>query len=211
MNIKKHYLNLSLFISFLLIKKRKKNIKILVIFHFLLLVTYTFDIFALINKNNSTLNDILFINNIIKEIKENDIESLLLKKTKIENIMLLIKIMPFIKKDLRIFIKNNNNNICQLFNKIFYGKQIINNTLRITQKDLKETFNDIWNYDWEIFPELEEINKVRYIINKYYNESYLNIFDKALNDHLKIYIEKKKNKFTSKEIKQLMSKLFFIY
>jgi hypothetical protein len=158
----------------------------------------------LINKNYITSKDILFINNIIKE---NGIESLILKKTKIENIMLLVKIIPFIKKDLLIY---NNNNLFQLFNKIFYGKQIINNTLRITQKDIKETFNDIWNYDWEIFPELEEINRVRYIIKKYYNESYLKIFDKALNDNLKIYIKKKNNKFTSKEIKQLMSKLFFI-
>lgn len=151
-------------------------------------MTYSFDIFVLINKNNSISNDILFINNIIKE---NGIEPLLLKKTKIENIMLLVKIMPFIKKDLHIYIKNNNNNLFHLFNKIFYGKQIINNTIRITQKDIKETFNDIWNYDWEIFPELEEINRVRYIINKYYNESYLKIFDKALNDNVKIYIKKK--------------------
>ena len=69
-------------------------------------MTYSFDIFVLINKNNSISNDILFINNIIKE---NGIEPLLLKKTKIENIMLLVKIMPFIKKDLHIYIKNNNN------------------------------------------------------------------------------------------------------
>lgn len=96
--------------------------------------------------------------------------------------------------------------------KIFYEKEIFNNnTLRITRKDiyyLIVNFNELWNYKWEIFPELEEINKVRYIINNYYNESFLEIFDKALNLNLRLYIQNKKNKFSLKEIKQLMSKLF---
>ena len=96
--------------------------------------------------------------------------------------------------------------------KIFYEKEIFNNnTLRITRKDiyyLIVNFNELWNYKWEIFPELEEINKVRYIINNYYNESFLEIFDKALNFNLRLYIQNKKNKFSLKEIKQLMSKLF---
>ena len=50
--------------------------------------------------------------------------------------------------------------------------------------------------------------RVRYIINNYYNESFLEIFDKALNLNLRLYIQNKKNKFSLKEIKQLMSKLF---
>ena len=143
---------------------------------------------------------------------ENDKNSLLkIKASKIENVILLVEIMPLLKKDLLIYL-NNNKDLFKLFNKIFYEKEIFNNnTLRITRKDiyyLIVNFNELWNYKWEVFPELEEINKVRYIINNYYNESFLEIFDKALNLNLRLYIQNKKNKFSLREIKQLMSKLF---
>ena len=160
----------------------------------------------MLNNNIKNIsNDILNYSNIISE---NDKDYLLkIKSSKIENIILLVEIMPFLKKDLLIY-PNKNKDLFKFFNRIFYEKEIFNNnTLRITPKDiyyLIANFNELWNYKWEIFPELEEINRVRYIINNYYNESFLEIFDKALNLNLRLYIQNKKNKFSLKEIKQLI-------
>jgi len=49
------------------------------------------------------------------------------------------------------------------------------------------------------------LNNLRYIINNYYNESSLIIFQKSLNMNYKLYIQKK-NEMTYKEIKKLLSK-----
>ena len=197
-------------ILFFFIEKNGKNLlKFIIIVLLFLFLIFDFEDNALNNRINNITNDILKDFNIISE---NDKDSLLkIKASKIENIILLVEIMPFLKKDLLIYL-NNNKDLFKLFKKIFYEKEIFNNnTLRITRKDiyyLIVNFNELWNYKWEIFPELEEINKVRYIINNYYNESFLEIFDKALNFNLRLYIQNKKNKFSLKEIKQLMSKLF---
>lgn len=197
-------------ILFFYIEKNGKNLlKFIIIFLLFLFLIFDFEDNVLNNRINNITNDILKDFNIISE---NDKDSLLkIRASKIENIILLVEIMPFLKKDLLIYL-NNNKDLFKLFKKIFYEKEIFNNnTLRITRKDiyyLIVNFNELWNYKWEIFPELEEINKVRYIINNYYNESFLEIFDKALNLNLRLYIQNKKNKFSLKEIKQLMSKLF---
>ncbi len=174
-------------IFFFFVEKNGKNLfKFTIIFLLFLFLNRGFDDYVL---NNNVTDNILKDFNIIWE---NDKDSLLkIKASKIENIILLVEIMPFLKKDLLIYL-NNNKDLYKLFNKIFYEKEIFNNnTLRITRKDiyyLIVNFNELWNYKWELFPELEEINKVRYIINNYYNESFLEIFDKALNLNLRLYI-----------------------
>lgn len=50
-----------------------------------------------------------------------------------------------------------------------------------------------------------------YIINNYYNKICLEIFDKALNMNLNLYIRNKKKKISFKEINRLMSKLLRIF
>ena len=49
-------------------------------------------------------------------------------------------------------------------------------------------------------------NCLRYIINNYYNETLLNIFDKSLNLNLKRYIKIMKNNLSFNEFNNLMSK-----
>ena len=196
-------------ILFFFIEKNVKNLLKFIIIFLQLFLIYNYEDYVLNNRINNISNDILNNSNIISE---NDKDYLLkIKSSKIENIILLVEIMPFLKKDLLIY-PNKNKDLFKFFNRIFYEKEIFNNNiLRITPKDiyyLIANFNELWNYKWEIFPELEEINRVRYIINNYYNESFLEIFDKALNLNLRLYIQNKKNKFSLKEIKQLMSKLF---
>ena len=74
---------------------------------------------------------------------------------------------------------------------------------------LVQRFNEIINYKWEIIPDLNLINQLRYIINNFYNEYCLDLFDKALNFNLNNYIKINKTNFSSKDINNLMSKYNF--
>ena len=148
-----------------------------------------------------------FINNIF--IKDNDDLLLDLEKTKIENILILIEIIPFLKKNLFLNLQNKKK-LYPFFNKIFNRKNIDDYNIIINKTDifyLIQNFKELLDYKWELFPKLKIINSVRFIINNYYNELCLEIFDKALNMNLDLYIQNKKNTLSSKEISRLMGKL----
>ena len=53
------------------------------------------------------------------------------------------------------------------------------------------------------------LNNIRSIINNYYNESCLEIFDKSLNLNFKYFIQNKRKKFSLESINDLMSKPSF--
>ena len=152
-----------------------------------------------------------FINNIF--IKDNDDLLLNLEKTKIENILILIEIIPFLKNNLFINLQKNKI-LYPFFNKIFNRKNNDDYNIIVNKTDifyLIQNFKELLDYKWELFPKLKIINSVRYIINNFYNELCLEVFDKALNMNLDFYIHNKKNTLSSKEINRLMSKLSNIY
>ena len=69
-----------------------------------------------------------------------------------------------------------------------------------------EKFHDLINYKWEFIPNKELLNNIRYIINNYYNNSYLEIFDKSLNSNFKYFLRNKKEYLSLSELNALMSK-----
>lgn len=163
------------------------------------------------------IKSINYINNhyfeFIRNINEIDLYYLLnRKKYKIEIIFLLINTIPFIQK--KITIKGNKNNKMHLLMKDIFKNKIFNNDyIYIDNNDyyyLIQNFDEIINYEWEFMPQKIFIDNLRFIINNYYNEKCLRIFEKSLNYNFKIYIEKKK-KFSFQEMIYLMSKFLFIY
>jgi len=134
-----------------------------------------------------------------------------LKKTKIENILILIGIFPFLKNKSKILYKFNNKEIYYLFKNIFINKIIKKRFITINENDFHyfiNNFNDLINYKWDLIPDEDIINNVRYILKKYYNEFCIEQFDKSLNKNIKNYIDNKKKIMSFKTIKKLMSKLF---
>ena len=163
--------------------------------------------------NYYNCSDNIFINNnIYEDIVENEQKISLfidIKKTKIENILLLIGIIPFLKNYSTITYKINKKEIYKLFKNIFKNKKIKNKIIKISEYDLNyflDKFNDLINYKWEFIPNKELLNNIRYIINNYYNSSYLEIFDKSLNLNFKYFLRNKKDYLTLSELNALMSK-----
>ena len=160
-----------------------------------------------LNKSNSLMD--------IERIGKNiDIEILFLQvaKTKIENIFILLAIFPFLKEDSIICYKNKNKEDYKIMNKIFYKTDDKRN-VKIFYNDLKNfinKFNESINYDWEIIKENELIKTIRYIINNYYNETFLEIFDKSMNMIFKRYIQNIRNNLSINEINEMMSKFLII-
>ena len=160
-------------------------------------------IIALINRN--IYDDIIDINPNIHLL-------LNIKYTKIESIFLLIGILPFLKNNSTITIQINDKTIYKLFKNVFNNKKF-RKTIIINQFDfhfLEEKLIDLINYKWELIPELNISQTMRYIINHFYKEIYLNNFDQLLNLNFKYYIENKKSELTNEQIKELMSKFYLI-
>ena len=165
------------------------------------------------NLNYNISNEYYFIET-IKKIEEN-YGNLILKiqKSKIENIFLLLVLYPFLKNNSVILCKIKNIEDYNKLNFIFNIKKI-KKVLRINIKDINyliEQFNNKIYYIWEIFPSLDLLKKIRYIINNYYNEFILEIFDNSLNLNMGNYIKKNKNDLNSDKIYYLMSKLKLLY
>ena len=163
--------------------------------------------------NYNISNEYYFIET-IKKIEEN-YGNLILKiqKSKIENIFLLLVLYPFLKNNSVILCKIKNIEDYNKLNFIFNIKKI-KKVLRINIKDINyliEQFNNKIYYIWEIFPSLDLLKKIRYIINNYYNEFILEIFDNSLNLNMGNYIKNNKNDLNSDKIYYLMSKLKLLY
>ena len=168
-------------------------------------------------KKNDIINDInlsKYINNnyfiIMNKINNKNNPVLSKNNYNIENVFILIEIMPFIKNKI-IIKKSKIKEIFQLIKNIFLDKRN-SNIIIIDNKDyyyLVKRFNEIINYKWEIIPDLKLINQLRYIINNFYNEYCLDSFDKALNFNVNNYIKMNKTNFSSKDINNLMSKYNF--
>ena len=183
--------------KFYLIKKSK----ILEIFIIIIIFSTSIKFF---NKSNNDLiielsniynNNKLFFN---KHNHLNESISYLLsntKKIKIEKIFAIISLIPFLRSH-KIKVKIRNKIIHELIRTI-----IPINGFRKNYKDIKKTnknyylidFSDLLYYKWNKIPDINLINNVRFIINNYYSELYLTIFDKALNLNLKYFIKSNYN------------------
>ena len=101
----------------------------------------------------------------------------------------MVKIIPFLKDKISIIIKISKN-LYPFFKKTFKNQKLKNNIIKFNNhyfKYLIKNFENIFDYDWELIPKLDDINRVRYVINNYYNEFCLKIFDKYLNHNLNNY------------------------
>ena len=155
--------------------------------------------------NSNFYNDILEINSNINLLIN-------IKKPKLENILLLFSIIPFLKNNSTLSYKINNKGIYKFFKKILNKK--------INYKEVKLNYNDLFflnskmkqilNYIWELIPKKFMLDNLRYIINNYYKESNLAVFEGSLNLNYKSYIQNKIIEMTYEEIKNLLSKLIFI-
>ena len=131
-----------------------------------------------------------------------------INKSKLENIFLLLVIIPFLKNNSTLTYKIKDKGIYKLFRKEF-KKKIKYKIIKLDYNDLKNFKNNIKNllyYKWELIPKQFILNNFRHIINKYYNESNLRVFHKSLNINYESYIQNMTNGMTFVEIKNLLSK-----
>ena len=150
----------------------------------------------------------------IIEINENINLNINLKKTKIENLFMLIGMMPFLKNNSTISYKINHKDIYKLLKNMFNNKTIKNKIIKFDQNDFNifnKKINDLIYYKWEKIPDHNITDNIRSIINNYYNESCLDTFDKSLNLNFKYFIQNKKNELSNEDIEKLLSKFFFKY
>lgn len=160
------------------------------------------------NCSNNIFIDNNFYENIL-EINQKINLFVNIKKTRIENILLLIGIIPFLKNNSSIIYKINKKEIFKLFKNIFKYNIINNKFVKLNEYNFNnfiEKFNELINYKWEIIPTKIISNNIRYIINNYYNESCLEIFEKSLNLNIKFYLKKEKKPLSLIKINDLMSK-----
>lgn len=164
---------------------------------------------------NEIFNNMHFYEDIF-EINENIHLFLNIKNTRIEKIFILIGLFPFLKNNSSITFKINDKETYQLFKYIFQNKEI-RRSIIINKEDfhfILDKYNDLIRCNWELIPNKNITQTLRYIINNYYNETFLDIFDKSLNLNFKIYIDKQKDELSNEQIKELMCKFkiyLFIY
>ena len=152
--------------------------------------------------NNDFYEDVLEINNNIDLLMN-------IKITKLENIILLLGIIPFLKKNSTLFYKINNKEIYNYIKKIFKNKKINHKIIKLSYNDFyifNEKVEELLSYKWELIPEKVILDNLRYIINNYYNESNLNIFQKSLYMNYDFYIQRKRKEITYSDLESLLSK-----
>ena len=152
--------------------------------------------------NKDFYEDVLEINNNIDLLMN-------IKISKLENIILLLGIIPFLKKNSTLSYKINNKEIFNFIKKIFKNKKIKHRIIKLNYNDfntLKEKVEELLNYKWELIPEKVMLDNLRYIINNYYNESSFNIYQKSLYMNYHLYIQRKRKEITYSDLVSLLSK-----
>ena len=186
----------------------KKFLVILINIFFIIYFSYFTVKKEFINKNKNYINyDMDFFKNLFKENKSNINKLINANRTKIENIFILIGIMPYLSNN-KILLRKNIIKINQFL-------EIKNNKYPLNKNEINfnntTIFKDLLYYKWEIIPNNNLIKNLRYVINQYYNEYCLEIFDKSLNLNFNYYINNNRNKLSLENIKDLMSKLKYLF
>ena len=153
-------------------------------------------------KNYDFYEDVLEINNNIELLMN-------IKISKLENIVLLLGIIPFLKNNSTLSYKINSKEIYNYVKKIFKNKKIKHKIIKLDYNDFtnfNEKIDELLNYKWEFIPEKVILDNLRYVINNYYNESNFNIFQKKLNTNYDFYIQRKRKEITYSDLVSLLSK-----
>ena len=175
----------------------------------------------ILEMNSNCLNDIFINNNFynnLKDIKHNIRLSINnIKRVKIENIIILICLMPFIKGKSKIEYRIKNKVIYNYFKSNIKLPIKKNNIVMLTASDyhyFNDNFFELLNYKWEFIPKQYILNHLRHIIKNFYNASSLNIFDESLNLNFYYYLKNKNFLLSFENITDLISKsnilLFFL-
>lgn len=133
------------------------------------------------------------------------------KDSKVENILILIGLFPFLNDNSTIYFITKTRISYQIINNLLL-KEIKNHLHKIVEFKknnlffLSYNFNDSLNYDWKLIPSLTILNNIRYIINNYYSQNNLELYERAVNLNLKKYISEKNSTFSYNYLKVLMSK-----
>ena len=160
----------------------------------------------------------LFVNNDfyedIKEINSNIDLLINIKISKLENIFLLLGIIPFLKNNSTLSYKINNKEIYNFIKELFKNKnkKINHKIIKLDFIDFKtvnEKLEELLNYRWELIPEKIILDNIRYIIDNYYNESNFDIFQKSLYMNYNFYIQLKKKEITFNNLVNLLSKCHY--
>ena len=138
------------------------------------------------------------------KINSNNFSHFYWSKYQIENIFLLIAILPFLKTEVyitknldiheffkRMFELNNNENIIINKNSVFY---------------LSKKCRQIFFYNWEYLPSRNKTNYIRHILYHHYNVDCLKAYEDSLNLNIKNYIELKRDNLEHNQIQDLLSK-----
>jgi hypothetical protein len=168
----------------------------------------------ILNNENTCIDKVL--NNydffyFIKDVKKNVNLSINIKKASlIENIIIILGIIPFLKNNSIIRYDINTYETNKIFRTLFNYKEIKYGKIFIDFSDfqtVKKKFNNLINYIWELIPQKPILDNLRYIIDNYYDDSCLNIFEKALNRNYEYFIKNnKKTVSTNSFKKKLLSK-----
>ena len=151
----------------------------------------------ILNNENKCINEVF--NNydffyFIKDINKNVYLTINIKNALlIENIMMIIGIIPFLKNNSVIRYVINDSETNKKFRILFKYKKIENGQIYIDFSDfktIKNKFGNLINFIWEIIPQKHILNNIRYIINNYYDDSFINFFEKALNKNYEYFIKK---------------------
>jgi len=160
------------------------------------------------NCSNNIFSSTSFYDEILEINK--DINLLInIRQSKLENIFLLLGIIPFLKNNSTLSYQINNKEIEVFFNKIFKNKRKKNKIIKIDYNDFdtfKNKINELLNYKWELIPGKLMLDNLRYIINNYYNESNIEIFQNSLYMNYNSYISLNKKEMSYKDIEGLLSK-----
>ena len=162
------------------------------------------------NINALTTNFYYYNENLINNI---DLLVINTQNTILDDIFLFIGIFPFLNNNSIIYYKINNKHSYKFFkDKLKYniGNQLISLNYNNYTNFIND-FENIISYNWEIFPKKSVINNIRYILNNYYNDSFIDIFDNSLNYNFKNYLNKTFSKLSFDDINNLMSKHIYLY
>ena len=157
---------------------------------------------------NSIFNNLNFFNE-VNEIKSNFSLLIDLNQTNIENLFILIATIPFLANNSIISYNIKNIKTFEIIEKIFEEISEIQNFINIKENEynnIKKNIINVLNYTWETIPNQNIINIIRYIINNYYEEQLLELFDIYLNSNFKYYLSL--NALSLNSSKHLISKYY---
>ena len=155
--------------------------------------------------NNDFYEDVLEINSNIDLLMN-------IKFSKLENIVLLLGIIPFLKNNSTLSYKINSKEIYNYIKKTLKTKKIKHKSIKIDYNDFitfNEKIDELLNYKWELIPEKVILDNLRYIIDNYYNESNFIIFQKSLYMNYDFYIQRKRKEITYNDLVSLLSKCYY--